>query len=114
VCVLNQFWFGGMRCPPPAICTILTESKKLFGPRLHIYHEVYLVSQAGLLGREAPGYVKGAADPRPSRQPVSRRKGRIRPWVYIIILVGLRDRPECSPVSGAAWGRMWLALHMFA
>jgi len=50
VCSLNHFWFGGMRCPPPAICTILTESKKLFGPRLHIYHEVYLVSQAGITG----------------------------------------------------------------
>lgn len=66
------FWFGGMRCPPPAICTILTESKELFGPRLHIYHEVYLVSQAGITGEGSSRVCKrGRWSPSfaPAREP---------------------------------------------
>lgn len=49
-----------------AICTILTESKELVGPRLHFYHEVYIVSLAGYTLSRGGGsvwVVKGALMP---------------------------------------------------
>jgi hypothetical protein len=58
-----------------AICTILTESKELVGPRLHIYHEMYLVSQMGYTG-EGAWVVKGAEYPARCVGPCASAPGR--------------------------------------